>query len=243
MERIALIDAPDLPHTGHETLHRIGSMDRTCRWMFDVLRPHIGQRVIEAGAGNGNLTEQMLDRERVLCLDMDPAHVRALEERYRGRQNLQVMQCDISDSHLVRFAREGFDTVLCVNVLEHVLDDRKALRNFYELLPSGGRLVLLVPAIPLLYSTLDEALEHHRRYSRPELRERVLGAGFEVIETRYLNLFGIPGWLLSGKLLRKRILPTRLLGLFNTLVPFFRVFERLTGPPVGLSLIAIGEKK
>lgn len=238
----ALITRETGANIGHETLHRIGGMDRTNRWMFEVLRPHIGQRVIEAGAGSGNLTRHLLDRERIACLDLDPAHVRALEERYGDREGLSVHRCDISDSSLLQLAPEGWDTVVCVNVLEHIQDDRKTLRNFHAVLRPGGRAVVLVPALPFLFSTLDEALEHYRRYSRRQLAARVSEAGFRIVETRYLNLFGIPGWFLSGKILRRRILPARLLGLFNMLVPAFRLFERLTGPPLGLSVIAIGEK-
>ena len=228
---------------GHKTLRRISGMQRTTRWMYEVLRPHIGQRVIEAGSGSGNLTRHLLDRERLLCLDSDPAHVRTLQERYRNRENLSVQQCDISDSQLLGFAPEGWDTIVCLNVLEHVRDDDRTLRNFYKVLRPGGRLVLLVPAIPYLYSSLDEALDHYRRYTRAQLVERVGQAGFRVVESRYLNIFGIPGWFLSGKILKRRILPSTLLGVFNALVPAFRLIERLTGPPLGLSVIAIGEKQ
>ena len=229
-------------HVGHETLHRIAGMDRTNRWMYEVLRPHIGERIIEAGSGTGNLTQFLLDRERLACLDLDPSHMRTLRDRFGDRKNLSYLECDISDSQLVTLAPDGWDTVLCVNVLEHVKDDVRTLRNFLEVLQPGGRLVLLVPALPLLFSPLDEALGHHRRYSRGDLARRVEEAGFRLIETRYLNLFGIPGWILSGNVLRRRILPTGLLRIFNFLVPLFRLVERLTGPPIGLSVIAICEK-
>ncbi|MCZ6603506.1 MAG: class I SAM-dependent methyltransferase [Planctomycetota bacterium] len=229
-------------HVGHETLHRLSGMDRTNRWMFDVLAPHLGAKVIEAGSGSGNLTRYLLDREKLLCLDIDPDHVRSLESRYADLKNVTAKRCELSDSHVAEITGTGWDTVVCINVLEHIRNDRRALRNFHEVLRPGGRLVLLVPAIPLLFSTLDEALDHHRRYTRSRLVYKMESAGFRLIESRYLNFFGIAGWFLSGKILRRRILPSTLLGLFNAMVPAFRAFERLTGPPIGLSVIAIGEK-
>ena len=182
-------------------------------------------------------TEEFVDREELTVEDF----YRRLDEA----DDLPETAAPSPGRFEQAFTRQlnsGADTVVCINVPEHIRDDRGTLRNFHEVLRPGGRLVLLVPAIPLLFSTLDEALDHHRRYTRPRLVHKMEGAGFRLIESRYLNFFGIAGWILSGKILRRRILPSTLLGLFNTLVPAFRAFERLTGPPIGLSVIAVGEK-
>jgi hypothetical protein len=126
-------------------------------------------------------------------------------------------------------------------VLEHVLDDVGSLSTIRTLLGEGGRLILLVPALPALYGTLDEALGHHRRYTRAGLAEKFAAAGLELRHIEYFNLAGAPGWWFTGRVLRRRVIPSGSFRLFDALVPLFRL-ERLIPWRVGQSLIAIGER-
>jgi SAM-dependent methyltransferase len=137
-------------------------------------------------------------------------------------------------------AGRGFDTIVCLNVLEHVEDDLGSLRAMRTLLAPRGRLVLLVPALRTLYGTLDQALGHYRRYGPRELREKFAAAGFLMRHLEYFNLAGIPGWWLTGRVLRRRLLPAASLRWYDRLVPLFRL-EGLLPWRIGQSLIAIGE--
>jgi hypothetical protein len=101
--------------------------------------------------------------------------------------------------------------------------------------------VLLVPSLPSIYGTLDEALGHVRRYRPDELRDKYRRTGWRMVHLEYFNLAGVPGWWLTGRVLRRRLIPTGSLDLYDALVPLFRL-ERFLPWRVGQSLIAIGER-
>lgn len=224
---------------GAATLERLGAAPNFNRWMFERVRPWIGDRVLEIGSGIGNLSQFLLDRPRLVLTDTAPDYLKRLRERFGGLPNVEVMRLYLPtvDGPV---AAERFDTIVCLNVLEHVADDHASLAAMRSLLAPGGRLVLLVPALPVIYGTLDEALGHVRRYTPRELRVKYAAAGLAVRHMEYFNLAGIPGWWFVGRLLRRRLLPEGSLRWFDALVPLFRL-ERLLPWRVGQSLIATGE--
>ena len=236
--------APDAPGlrdpVGAATLERMATAQAFNRWMYDRLESWIGRRVLEVGSGIGNMSQYFADRERVVLTDTDAGYRETLRGRFAHRSNLAVGELSLPDVP-DRLVAERFDTIVCLNVLEHIEDDRGALAAMRGLLVPGGRLVLLVPAVPFLYGTLDRALGHYRRYTRPLLRERYAEAGLRVRHLEYFNLAGMPGWWVVGKVLRRDVIPQGSLGLYDTLVPLFRL-ERLLPWRVGQSLIAIGER-
>jgi SAM-dependent methyltransferase len=224
---------------GAQTLERLAAAPNYNRWMFDRLRPWIGQRVLEVGSGIGNLSAFLQDRERVVLTDTEPWYLDRLRERFGGRANMDVQRLylPVTDGTL---AAERFDTVICLNVLEHIEDDHTSLVVMRRLLQPGGRLVLLVPALGALYGTLDEALGHHRRYGPADLAAKFGAAGLGMRHLEYFNLAGLPGWWFVGRVLRRRLIPAASLRWYDALVPLFRL-ERLLPWRVGQSLIAIGE--
>jgi SAM-dependent methyltransferase len=224
---------------GSATLERLAAAPKFNRWMFDRLRPWIGQRVLEVGSGIGNLSVFLQDRERVVLTDTEPWYLARLRERFGGRANIEVarLYLPVVDGAL---AAQRFDTVICLNVLEHIEDDVASLAVMRGLLAPGGRVVLLVPALPALYGTLDRALGHFRRYTRPGLIAKLCGTGLAPRHVEYFNLAGIPGWWVTGRLLRRSLIPAASLRWYDALVPLFRL-ERLLPWRVGQSLIAIGE--
>lgn len=232
---------------GQETLRRLASVQRYNDWLFDELRTYVGQRILEVGCGIGNMTGYFLDRELVVALDILPEALETAITKFPGRPNLKLVHGDIADPTLLpRLHDYGFDTVACLNVLEHIRADAQALKHMYELLRPGGHLLLFVPAGRYLYGTLDEGLRHWRRYEREPLRALVTAQGFEIVRLAYMNLAGIPGWWLSSRVLKQRILSRRMLGLFNTLAPLFiwmeRSLQRLGPLPAGQSLLCIARK-
>jgi len=228
--------------TGAATLERMAAAPRYNRWMFDRLRPWVGRRVLEIGAGIGNMSAFLVDQtrvERVVLTDTEPDYLGRLRERFAGRSHVSVAELRLP-AVSPALAAERLDTVVCLNVLEHIEDDRASLRAMHDLLQPGGRLVLLVPSLRALYGTLDEALGHFRRYVPAELSEKLGAAGFRIRHLEYFNLAGVPGWWVAGRVLRRRLIPTGALRWYEALVPLFRL-ERLLPWRIGQSLIAIGE--
>jgi SAM-dependent methyltransferase len=209
------------------------------RWMFDRLHRWIGRRVLEIGSGIGNLSAFLLDRERLVLTDTREEYLNRLRRRFAGHSNVAVARLYLPNEHGA-LGSERFDTIICLNVMEHVDDDIGSLVAIRELLSPGGRLVLLVPALPALYGTIDRALGHHRRYTRKNLSALIARTGFRVAHIEYFNLAGVPGWWFAGRVLRRQLIPAGSLKLYDALVPLFRL-ERLLPWRVGQSLIAIGE--
>lgn len=209
--------------------------------MFDRLRPWIGraQRVLEIGSGIGNLSAFLLDRERLVLTDTREEYLQRLRRRFGGRANVSVARILLPDD-LAALGTQRFDAIICLNVLEHIEDDHGSLVAMRNLLAPGGRLVLLVPALPVIYGEMDRALGHIRRYTRAGLRDRFHGAGYRLAHMEYFNLAGIPGWWWTGRVLGRRTIPSGPLKLYDVLVPLFRL-ERFLPWRVGQSLIAIGE--
>jgi len=225
----------------------MASVDRYNRWIFEEIAPYVGQRLLEVGCGIGNMTAYFLDRELIYSIDLLPESIVVVREQFGHHTNLRLRVGDIGDPSLVAdLASCRFDTVACLNVLEHIEDDEQALRHMYRLLQPGGHLLLVVPAGRYMFGTLDEALAHYRRYELKPLEALVRDVGFEVVRIGYLNLVGIAGWWLNSRLLKRQLLPKGQLTWFNWLAPVFIRFERLLRAvwdlPWGQSLVCISRR-
>jgi SAM-dependent methyltransferase len=225
-----------------EIQRRLGEVDNYNRWIYEQFAPYVGKRVLDVGSALGNITELFLDREHVVGIDVVAEFAAELDRRFGNQTNFRVELADISDPAVTRFAEERFDTIVCANVLEHVEDDAAALHHMHEILVAGGHACLLVPAFGALFGTLDEVDDHFRRYNRPILGSRLEAAGFQVVNLHYMNVLGIVGWILNGKILRRRLVPRGQYSLYNRLVPLLALVERRLRPPFGLSLVAIARK-
>ncbi len=207
--------------------------------MFDRLRRWVGRRVLEIGSGIGNLSAFLVDCERLVLTDTREEYLDRLRTRFARHRNIAVARL-VLPTELGTLAGQSFDTIICLNVLEHVDDDISALQAIRRMLAPSGRLILLVPALPVLYGTIDRALGHHRRYKRAGLASLLEATGFKLAHIEYFNLAGVPGWWFAGRVLRRQMIPAASLKLYDALVPLFRL-ERLIPWRVGQSLIAIGE--
>ena len=151
------------------------------------------------------------------------------------------MKYDISWNY-TQLKKYKFDTVICVNVLEHMKNDKKALENMHSVLEKKGKLILMAPAFQALYGTIDKANKHYRRYNKKQLKSLLKQCNFKIKSMAYMNLFGLLGWWYHNKFLKISVHNTKDLLLFDKLAPFLSFIEKIIPPPVGLSLIVIAEK-
>jgi len=245
-------------------LERMSEAPAYNKWTYHRIAPWIGPRVLEVGAGIGNLSQFFIDRERVVLTDTESEYREALWRRFgeqrkgerrrsnrdvgkdrrsgtdRRALNVQVMELSLPTVPDA-LVGEQFSTIVCLNVLEHVEDDMASLRTMFQLLEPNGRLVLLVPALPALFGTMDTELGHVRRYTPKVLESAFAETGLLMRHMEYFNLVGTIGWWWSGRVRRRKMIPKGPLKIFDLLVPIFRL-ERLIPWRVGLSLIAIGER-
>ncbi len=226
---------------GHEILIDLSRAHRFNRWMAAIIRPELGHSVLEVGAGIGNLTSQLLPRERYIATDFDDLHLSVLRDLSMSRSSLEVRRLDAAEGGDYADLHGTVDSIVCLNVLEHIPEAAATLENFYRTLVPGGKVVVLVPQGSWLYSPLDEALKHVKRYSRGELRRELEAAGFEVEKEFSFNRIGVIGWLLNGKLLRRVRIPKFQLKLFDSFVWLWRRIDWLL-PWRGLSLVAVARK-
>jgi SAM-dependent methyltransferase len=204
-------------------------------WLLERSKPYLGRRVLDVGAGIGTFTELLAPLcALVVAVEADPEFARILERRFANYANVEVVHAEAERS----LPAGPFDSIVCINVLEHIADDDEALTSFRARLSPGGTLLLLVPAHPSLYGATDCMLGHQRRYRRGELNGRLKKAGFAVDVLRYVNPIGALGWLVSARLLRRREIPRASLALFDRTVPLVRHLDRLR-LPFGLSLWAV----
>jgi SAM-dependent methyltransferase len=230
----------DNTHEGYNTLVQMDQAPRYNAWLGRRLRPHLGRRVLEIGAGIGTITREIAPgRERVIALEADSFYVQRLRNLFRESDVVQPVHAPVERTDWAALAKEHLDTVMLSNVLEHIEDDAAAVRRFRSVLPVDGRLVILVPALMSLYGGIDEAIGHFRRYTPATLRDVIESNGFRIESVEWLNLLGIPGWFLNSRVLKRRSVPGLQVRLYDRIAPLLARMESMVKLPVGMSLLAV----
>ena len=215
-------------------LANLGEAGQFNRWVFDSIAPYLSGNVLEVGCGTGTFTALMLAAgHNVTAVDINPSYVDRAKSRFSGHTGATIVQGDATRM----IWTTAFDTVVLLDVLEHIEDDVEFLKRLGRCLRPGGRLLVKVPAGEWLYSPMDAAIGHFRRYTKRNLRRAFAAAGFDVCHQRYFNAAGVLGWWLNGRVLERTTPPQEQIGLFERIVPVLRAMERLARP-VGLSIIA-----
>jgi 2-polyprenyl-3-methyl-5-hydroxy-6-metoxy-1,4-benzoquinol methylase len=227
---------------------RLAQLDNYYRWILGTFGETVGDRVWDAGAGIGNVSELLLERASfVLATEFTGKNLDALRERFADRPAIQVEHCDLTKPETADLARYEVDTIVTLDVLEHLEDDAAALGRYHEVLQPGGALLIKVPAHMFLYGTLDRSSLHHRRYGKRELRQKLEASGFRVERIRHMNMAATLPYLLKGRILKREgnfssTLDGGRLGFYNQVMSWLERVERVLPPPFGLSLIAVGRK-
>jgi len=239
--KYGLFDDPSNEPTGYITLRRRSALRNYNNWIWERVRRYVGQRVLELGAGTGAMTRFLYGRELIVATDKETPYVDRLLNAFRRRPGIIVERLDPESDDAQRLAHHNFDTVLCINVLEHTQNDVAALKNAHALLQSGGRVIVFVPAGRSLYGSMDRSVGHLRRYERDELASKLRDAGFEVEDIGFQNRTSKLAWWMNSKVLQRAELPSAQSKVFDRFVPLIRALDG-TNPSTGLSLIAVGRK-
>ncbi len=228
---------------GMMTLRRMERLGPYHAWLHARVEGALGKRVLEVGSGVGNQTRFFADRERVVASDVEVHYVRELKARFENRSNVRVAsyRFPLTGADREELLAEKLDTIVCMNVLEHIEDDASTLRDFASVLSAGGRLALVVPAMKALYGSLDVHLHHFRRYEKANLEALVKAAGFEVEKIRFLNRPGVLGWWLNSRVLKRKVLPKGQLRAFRWILPLLKLEEK-RAPSFGMSLLVLARK-
>jgi SAM-dependent methyltransferase len=231
-------------YQGLTTLEALTEAKNYNRWIASNFYPYIQAPLLEFGAGIGNISE-LLSSYTPLCLtDTDERLLAHLKYKFCHTNDVSVDFLDITQpppEHLV----ESFQTVIGINVLEHIEDDEKALSHLGSLLKPSGRLLLLVPAKKWAYTDLDKQLGHFRRYEKKELGLKLVKASFRIEKLYFFNIIGLMGWIIRDKIQRSErsegLSPSQI-SLFESMVPILKPIEAKVPMPLGISLIAIAQK-
>lgn len=228
---------------GDHNLSVIHESHKFTNWMYSQIKPYLKGNILEVGSGLGTYSEKIIRdfKESLVLTDLDPDYVISLKKKYGKKKNVHVAKLDLTKKKDFSFPK--IDSVFALNVVEHIDDDVKVLRNVYDHLNPGGKFIILVPAHMWLFNCIDEAVGHYRRYTRKEILSKVAKTRFIIKDMFFFNVFAIPGWILNGHILKKKEIGSGLMGLFNALVPLFSFIEKyILRRKLGISLVVVLEK-
>lgn len=225
---------------GEVTLESMSKANWYNRWTVDFLKSYFYGDILEIGCGIGNFTETLTKHGTVHAIDIEESFVKQTKRKLKNKA--EVGLGDI-ESGTYFFAKKRFDTIVCVNVLEHIYNDSKSLKNINKLLNPGGTLILLVPAHPKLYGKIDNAIGHYRRYTKKALTEILDKSSFQIQLMKSINFIGGIGWWFAGRVLKDTAVGGEKIKLFNLIGPVFLALEKIVEPPIGTSLVVIARKK
>jgi SAM-dependent methyltransferase len=227
----------DFTSADSELADTLDSLDEATHygdWIASLVAPYMKGRILEVGAGHGSFSDRLaaMGGELVVCEPSDRGNA-VLKERFGRRPDVTVLHADLAGA----VDAQPFDSIVLINVLEHIDDDEKALRLISNGLRPGGHVALFVPAFEMLYSRYDHAIGHHRRYRAGELGRKVEKSGMRVVESKYVNSLGFMAWLGGARILGLQPTKPVLAQTYDRLaVPIVRRAEARAEPRFGQSL-------
>ena len=232
-------------YTGHANLEMISASSRFNDWMYKRIKTGLREKmgnILEVGSGLGTISEKLIrdmgPSSHITLTDISVRYVQLLSIKYSSFKNVSVSRMDLNTGEdYSKIGYEKYDSIIAINVLEHVRDDQLALREIYKMLKTGGILVILVPCNKFLYNVIDKGLGHFRRYTKKELCSKINETSFTILCMHYFNTVGMVGWYLNGNLLKKAGISPTASKWFDRLVPLLDCFDRVTSKMTGLSLI------
>ncbi len=231
----------DENYSGHENLEAISYSHRFNKWMYGEVLPGLYGDILEVGSGIGTFSEILANDFPNSCLtltDVSDKYIENLKKKYQNNKNITIHKLNLNNhTDYERIGYGQFDSIMAINVLEHVENDEFALAQLYNMLKDKGTLVVLVPCHKVLYNVIDKNIGHFRRYTKKDLENKISKSGFDIDRMFYFNAIGIIGWYLNGNLFKKSQVNGNGLKVLDILVPLLKRTERIAGKRVGLSLV------
>ncbi len=230
-----------IKYKGISTLEVLEDAVNYNKWIASEIKPYITFPTLEIGSGTGNLSHYLIDNNKISLSDNDKGLVEHLKKRFKSNKNIEVLLFDVTKKMKTS---SKYNSVFAINVLEHIKDDREALKNIHKLLSSHGCLVLLVPAKKFAYTQLDASLGHFRRYEKEDLVSKLEMAGFDIDKIYFFNIIGLVSWKMRAFVEKDSTsLKSYQVKIFDKVVPLLQKVEKIIRPPIGISLIVVAHKK
>ncbi len=235
---------PEIDEIGIENLDAISFATRFNHWMYQTIQANCTAKILEIGSGIGNISKHFIEaNEDIYLSDIRDNYIEELKRTWPQKKD-QIFKLDLVNpdfESLYPHHLEQYDTVFALNVVEHIMDDKLAIKNAKKMLKPEGKLIILVPAYQWMYNSFDTALEHFRRYTKTTL-SKIIAPEMKIIHKQYFNAFGMLGWFVSGRLLRKKTIPRNQMELYDRLIIVAKTIDKLVLNRIGLSVIVVAQK-
>jgi len=224
---------------GHKDLIDMEAAPKYTEWTLARTRPYVGDLLLEIGSGIGNNVRILMQYTNIIATEIEPVYLQVLQNAFLNVPGIEVQEWDATQPPPGNLPE--VDSILCSNVIEHIKDDYRVVQNADDVLKPGGRMIFIVPRGENLFSSLDEAIGHYRRYDEERLRALFTPLNYEIEELFTLNKIGVLGWWYRGKIAKQQAIGRFGLKVFNLLVPVFKLVDPLL-PWKGLSLVIVARK-
>jgi 2-polyprenyl-3-methyl-5-hydroxy-6-metoxy-1,4-benzoquinol methylase len=243
-------------YSGHENLEIDVCRTHFNNWIYKEIFPGLKGDILEVGSGIGTFSQKIIrdvQHSHITLTDISLPYVKKLEERFsksndgnnniNNNNNISICKLDLNcKADYEKIGYEKFDSIIAINVLEHVEDDIFALQQLYKMLKSEGILIILVPCHKFLYNVIDTNVGHFRRYTKKDLELKIRKTRFSIERMFYFNMLGIIGWYINGNIAKNPKINSSASKLFDRIVPLLKYMEAMTGKKIGLSIICYLKK-
>jgi SAM-dependent methyltransferase len=234
-------------YSGHENLELLSQTRLFNDWIYEQIFPGIKGDILEVGSGIGTFSEKIiwdLPNSNITLTDVSTRYVKQLEQKFcHNNSRVSSYKLDLnSKDDCQKIGYGKFDSIIAINVLEHVEHDEFALHQLYDMLGMEGRLIILVPCYRFLYNTIDNDIGHFRRYTKSDLESKIKNTKFSIDQLFYFNMLGVVGWYINGNLGKSPKINSTASKVFDRTVPLLKLVEKIIGRRIGLSLICYLKK-
>lgn len=233
-----------------EALQKLSRLNNYSKWIYSNFSQYVGGRVLEVGAGIGNIVDFYQSKcKEIVATDLFDTKIEIMKERFNHLPHIKSMTINIFDNHLQSdtIKNGSFDTVICINVLEHIEDDKAAMMKMLDLLRDNGKLIIYVPALSFLYCEMDSSIGHYRRYNKGRLSKFAAEMNMKILKNHYANFLGVLPYFIKGKVLKKTTAYSETISdknviLYNNIFSVCEKMESWIHPPIGTSEVIVLEK-